>query len=280
MKRQKFFSPAPCTSEQTHLTFLHLIIFLNKRKISEWLTHEDLSLRCGHTCIFSIFIALGNAREVLGEIWIGKSCLNVINTKSWLWIQTSGTGDVANKTGLIIGSGYVARIQPGKMDVALWTWCPLIEYMNIDCFKWRYGFTNIDCTSIVIMADAENKAVFNIDCTEMKDLLCNQILNSTLIWNRRLNGYRLRSVGTHCAAVQMVWICGHGSTVAWKNGCRYESNPALRYSCFGFFLSGLSFICFCLWHSYLPRSWQEWCVLLALSTGCQWKEHFQLQRQS
>lgn len=32
-----------------------------------------------------------------------------------------------------------------------------------------------------------------------------------------------------------VWLCGHGSALAWKNGCRYESNPALRYSCFGLF---------------------------------------------
>lgn len=70
----------------------------------------------------------------------------------------------------------------------------------------------------------------------MKDLLCNQILNSTLIWNCRLDGYKLHSVGMGCAAVQMVWLCGHGSTVAWKNGCRYKPNPALRYSCFGLFL--------------------------------------------
>lgn len=45
-----------------------------------------LSLYNGH--IFSIFIALSNAPEVLGEIWIGKSFLNLLNTKSWLWIQT------------------------------------------------------------------------------------------------------------------------------------------------------------------------------------------------
>lgn len=98
------------------------------------------------------------------------------------------------------------------------------------------------------MADTEDKAVFDTDCTEMKDLLCNQILNSTLIWNCRLDGYKLRSVGTGCAAIQMVWLCGHGSAVAWKNGCRYESNPALRYSCFG--LLNLSFICFSL--AFLP----------------------------
>lgn len=34
----------------------------------------------------------------------------------------------------------------------------------------------------------------------------------------------------------MVWLCGHGSAAARKNGCRYESNPALSYSCFGLFL--------------------------------------------
>lgn len=94
----------------------------------------------------------------------------------------------------------------------------------------------MDCTGIVIVAYTEDKAVFDTDCTEMKDSLCNQILNSTLIWNCRLDGYKLRSVGMGCAAVQMVWLCGHGSTVAWKNGCRYESNPARRYSCFGLFL--------------------------------------------
>lgn len=41
-----------------------------------------------HGRIFSIFIALSNAPEVLGEIWIGKSFLNLLNAKSWLWIQT------------------------------------------------------------------------------------------------------------------------------------------------------------------------------------------------
>lgn len=92
------------------------------------------------------------------------------------------------------------------------------------------------------MADTEDKAVFDTDCTEMKDLLCNQILNSTLIRNCRLDGYKLRSVGTGCAAIQMVWLCGHGSAVAWKNGCRYESNPALRYSCFGLFLNSFIYL--------------------------------------
>lgn len=50
---------------------------------------------------------------------------------------------------------------------------------------------------------------------------------------------RYKAVGlmdTDCApwarAVLPVWLCGHGSAVAWKNGYRYESNPALRYSCF------------------------------------------------
>lgn len=38
--------------------------------------------------MFLIFIALGNTCEVLGEIWIGKSFLNLFNTKSCLWIQT------------------------------------------------------------------------------------------------------------------------------------------------------------------------------------------------
>ena len=88
----------------------------------------------------------------------------------------------------------------------------------------------------MIVAATENKAVFNTDCTEMRGSLCNQILNSTLIWNCRLSGYRLRSTGTGCAAVQMVWLCVHGCTVAWKHECRYVSNPALRYSFFGFFL--------------------------------------------
>jgi len=43
-------------------------------------------------------------------------------------------------------------------------------------------------------------------------------------------------MGTGCAAVPMGWLCGHSSAVSWKNGCRYESNPALRYSGFGLFL--------------------------------------------
>lgn len=34
-------------------------------------------------------------------------------------------------------------------------------------------------------------------------------------------------------AVLPVWLCGHSSAVACENG--YESNPALRYSCFGLF---------------------------------------------
>lgn len=70
----------------------------------------------------------------------------------------------------------------------------------------------------------------------MKDSLCNQIFNSTLIWNCRLGGYKLCSVGVDRAAVQMVLFCGHGAAVAWKNACRYDSNSARRYSCFGLFL--------------------------------------------
>lgn len=84
------------------------------------------------------------------------------------------------------------------------------------------------------VAGTEDKAILNTDCTGLKDSLCNQILDSTLICNCRLDGYKLRSVGTSSAAVQMVWLCGHGSAAARKKGCR--SNPALRYSCFGLFL--------------------------------------------
>lgn len=66
----------------------------------------------------------------------------------------------------------------------------------------------------------------------MEDVLCNQILSSTLIQAVGL-------MGTSCAprawAVLPEWLCGHGSAVAWKNGCRYKPNPALRYSCFGLF---------------------------------------------
>lgn len=73
----------------------------------------------------------------------------------------------------------------------------------------------------------------------MKDMLCNQILSSTLIQSCRVDGCELCSQSLGCAprawAVLPEWLCGHGSAVAWKNGCRYKPNPALRYSCFGLF---------------------------------------------
>lgn len=66
----------------------------------------------------------------------------------------------------------------------------------------------------------------------MEDVLCNQILSSTLIQAVGL-------MGTSCAprawAVLPEWLCGHGSAMAWKNGCRCKPNPALRYLCFGLF---------------------------------------------
>lgn len=61
------------------------------------------------------------------------------------------------------------------------------------------------------MADAEEQAVFDTDHTEMRDVLCNQILSSTLMQSCRFDGYELRSVGLGCAASVALWAwlcCG------------------------------------------------------------------------
>lgn len=54
--------------------------------------------------------------------------------------------------------------------------------------------------------------MFNTDCTEMKDVLCNQILlSSTLIQSCRFDGYELHSMGPGCAASVALWAqlcCG------------------------------------------------------------------------
>lgn len=64
----------------------------------------------------------------------------------------------------------------------------------------------------MIVADTEDQAVFNTDLTEMKDVLCDQILlSSTLIQSCRFDGYELHSVGLGCAGSVALWArlcCG------------------------------------------------------------------------